>query len=429
MRALCRLVPHGGACALLPCRYGRRFMPLDVSQGNIDASRPVGLYVHFPFCSVRCPYCDFAIDTRQGIPHRRYADAVLAELGTRSPWFYDAAVTGPGLVSIYFGGGTPGLWDPNEVRRVISEARRVFHVADATTIEITVEANPGESTPASLSALHEAGVNRISLGVQSFDDGLLKVIGRNHDSRGARSGIAAARDAGFHSVCCDLMFGLPGQTLPDWQRAIDVLVALNPDHVSCYGLTIERGTPFGAMVRSGKLASPDEDLSAEMYAAAQTQLAAAGYSQYEVSNHARDGHRAIHNQLYWTQGAYLGIGCSSASFRPLTDGRAFRFTNPRATDTYLNGVENGPLAPAQSELRLLPDLENEALWLGMRTKDGVDRRAFSHRFGVEPLATPSRAAAANRSVQRGWIEVTDDTIRPTPLGFLFADELAVELWD
>jgi oxygen-independent coproporphyrinogen III oxidase len=404
-------------------------MPLDVSQGTIDASRPLGLYVHFPFCSVRCPYCDFAIDTRPEIPHHRYADAVLAELAARHGWFRDAAVAGPGLVSIYFGGGTPGLWDPNEVRRVISEARRVFGVAESTALEITVEANPGESTPGTLAALRTAGVNRVSLGVQSFDDGLLKVIGRNHDARGARDGIAAARDAGFLSVCCDLMFGLPGQTLPAWQRAIDSLVSLGPEHISCYGLTIERGTPFGAMVRSGKLANPDEDLCAQMYAAAQSHLSAAGYAQYEVSNHARDGHRAVHNQLYWTQGAYLGVGCSSASFRPLNDGRAFRFTNPRATDTYLSDLETGALAPAHSELRLLPDLENEALWLALRTRDGVDRMAFSQRFGVDPLATQTRAAAASRCVDRGWIEISPNRIVPTKLGFLFADELAVELWD
>jgi oxygen-independent coproporphyrinogen III oxidase len=206
-------------------------------------------------------------------------------------------------------------------------------------------------------------------------------------------------------------------------------VALGPEHISCYGLTIERGTPFGTMVRSGKLTRPDDDLCAQMYGAAQTQLAASGYSQYEVSNHARDGHRAVHNQLYWTQGAYLGVGCSAASFRPLTDGRAFRFTNPRATDTYLKGVELGALVPAQSELRQLPDLENEALWLALRTQDGVDRPAFAQRFGADPLATASRQAAASRCVDRGWIEVSNDRIRPTALGFLFADELAVEMWD
>jgi len=404
-------------------------MPLDVSQGTIDANRPLGLYVHFPFCSVRCPYCDFAIDTRSEIPHRRYADAVLAELAVRGASFRDAAVSESRLVSIYFGGGTPGLWNPMEVRRVIAGAQEAFGAPDIASLEITVEANPGESTPATLAALREAGVNRISLGVQSFDDGLLKVIGRNHDSQGARSGIAAARDAGFQTVCCDLMFGLPGQTLPAWQRAIDALVALGPEHISCYGLTIERGTPFGAMVRSGKLASPDDDLCALMYAAAQTRLSAAGYSQYEVSNHARDGHRAVHNQLYWKQGAYLGVGCSAASFRPLNDGRAFRFTNPRATDTYLKGIEAGTMAPAQSELRQLFDLENEALWLALRTRDGVDRQAFVQRFGADPLATASRKAAAARCLERGWIELSDARIAPTALGFLFADELAVEMWD
>jgi oxygen-independent coproporphyrinogen-3 oxidase len=400
----------------------RKQVPLPV-DGSYDAARPLGVYVHFPFCSVRCPYCDFAVDTRREIPHDGYADAVLRELETRRPWFTGAGGAVPALKSIYFGGGTPGLWRPDALGRVLEGARRTFEGPPPAALEITVEANPGEVTVEHLRALRGAGVNRLSLGVQAFQDGLLAGIGRNHAGAAAPAAVAAARAAGFDALSCDLMYGVPGQAMDDWQRSIEALIALGPDHVSAYALTVERGTAFGALDRAGRLARPDDEVVAAMSVWGRQALAAAGYQQYEVSSYARAGRRAIHNGLYWSGGAYLGAGASAASFRPLTDGTGWRFTNPRATDTYLRDP-----APASSERRSAADLENEALWLALRTSDGVDRFAHARRFGRDPLAGPERAAAAAKCVEKGWLTVDAAGLRLTSTGFLFADEVAARLW-
>jgi oxygen-independent coproporphyrinogen III oxidase len=398
---------------------------IDPATGTFDAARPFGIYVHFPFCGVRCPYCDFAVDERAEIPHDLYADAVVRELEARAPWFRDGAAV-PTLRSIYFGGGTPGLWRPDAVKRVIAAGRGGFGGGE---LEITVEINPGETDERALADLRAAGVNRLSLGAQSFADDELKRLGRNHDAAAIPRAFAAARAAGFTNLTVDLMFAVPGQTRESWQRSLAALLALGPEHVSAYSLTIEKGTRYHNDVRAGRLAPPDDELAAEMYASGRAVLAAAGFAQYEVSSHARPGFRAVHNQLYWTQGAYLGVGASAASFRPLRDGTGFRFTNPRATDTYLRAAADpkGP-APAKVERRDKDDLENEALWLALRTTDGVDRSQHRARFGLDPIAGPGRAEAAALFVRRGWLTLDDHFVRLTPEGILFADEVASRLW-
>jgi oxygen-independent coproporphyrinogen-3 oxidase len=380
------------------------------------------VYIHFPFCSVRCPYCDFAVDTRAEIPHERYADVVIRELEARRGWFRGDR-GGPELRSIYLGGGTPGLWRGDQVGRVVEEVRRAFEGGEG--LEITVEANPGEVSGEHLLALRRAGVNRLSLGVQALDDGLLARLGRNHGAAAGPAAVEAARAAGFATLSCDLIYGVPGQTMDDWRRSVDALVGLAPEHVSAYALTVERGTAFGALDRAGRLTRPDDEAVADMFLWARQALAAAGYEHYEVSSYARAGRRAVHNGLYWSGGAYLGLGASAASFRPLADGTGWRFTNARATDTYLRG-EGG--APAQVERRSRAELDNEALWLGLRTADGVDRAAHARRHGADPLAPAERIVAARRCVEAGWLTVSDEALRLTPRGFLFADEVASRLW-
>jgi oxygen-independent coproporphyrinogen-3 oxidase len=401
----------------------RRKETPDPSEGLYDATRPLGVYVHFPFCSVRCPYCDFAVDTRVEIPHHGYADAVIAEIEARRSWFVGADGALPALRSIYFGGGTPGLWRPAELGRVVEAARGAFGGPAVEDLEITVEANPGEVGDEHLRALRGRGVNRLSLGVQAFQDGLLRGIGRNHDGAAAPTAVAAARGAGFERLSCDLMYGLPGQTMDQWRRSVEALIELRPDHVSAYALTVERGTAFGALDRAGRLPRPDDDLVAAMFTWGRQALADAGYQHYEVSSYARDSRRSVHNGLYWSGAAYLGVGASAASFRPLTDGTGWRFTNPRATDTYLRDAR-----PADAERRSVAALENEALWLALRTADGIDRAAHARRYGADPLGAPEREREARRCVEAGWLEVSDSAVRLTPLGFLFADEVAGRLW-
>ncbi len=396
----------------------------DVSAGALRPGEPLGVYVHFPFCGVRCPYCDFAVDTRAEIPHDAYAEAVVAELAARAGWYAGA---GP-LVSVYFGGGTPGLWRPDALGRVLEAARAAFGAPAARDLEITVEVNPGETGAAHLAALRAVGVNRLSIGIQALEDRLLAALGRNHGAAAGPAAVAAARAAGFDDLSIDLIFGVPGQTLDDWRRALEAAVALAPDHLSAYALTVERGTVFGARDRAGALPRPDDEQVAAMFEHARGALAAAGLEPYEVSSYARPGRRARHNQLYWSLGPYLGVGASAASFRPLAEGGGWRFSNPRATDVYLAAARAGGGSPAvrHVERRSGRDLENEALWLGLRTADGIDRAAHRDRHGNDPLA--GREAAAEAAVRAGWLAIDEGRLRLTPAGILFADEIAGRFW-
>jgi oxygen-independent coproporphyrinogen-3 oxidase len=391
----------------------------DVSAGRLRPGEPLGVYVHFPFCSVRCPYCDFAVDTRGDVPHDAYADAVVAEIDARRAWFDGAGR----LVSIYFGGGTPGLWRADALGRVLDAARAAFGAPAAAELEVTVEVNPGEVDEARLGALRARGVNRLSIGVQAFDDGLLAALGRNHDGAAGPACVRAARAAGFDDVSIDLMFGVPGQSLDSWRRAVDTAIALAPEHVSAYALTVERGTAFGAAARAGRLVRPDDDAVAQMFEHAGAAFAAAGLARYEVSSYARPGRQARHNRLYWSLAAYLGAGASASSFRPLADGTAWRFANPRATDVYLRK----PQARVRHvERRTAADLENEAVWLGLRTVAGVDRAGHHARHGVDPVSRREAAVAA--AAKSGWLVVDDVKLQLTADGFLFADEVATRLW-
>ena len=380
------------------------------------------MYVHFPFCGSRCPYCDFAVTVRSEIPHDTYADAVLSELAARAPWWQSK-----GLASIYFGGGTPGLWRPEALGRVLAGVRKTF--VSGGEIEITVEANPGEIEATTLRDLRALGVNRLSFGAQAFQNHLLQRIGRRHDALAIPRAFEAARTAGFSNLCADLMFGLPGQTMDDWRASLAALCALGPQHITAYALSVEPGTRFGVLDRKGQLERPADDLVATMYTACDDALTRAGYEHYEISSYARPGRRSVHNSLYWTMGAYLGLGVSASSFRPLISGEGWRCSNPRSVGDYLRGVDAraGAVPPEQVELRSPTQIEDEALWLGLRMSDGVDRHAHQRRYGQDPLALPERTAAAQACAAAGWLEVTLDRLRLTSAGFLFADEVAVRL--
>ena len=396
---------------------------LDPSQGTFDGTRALGVYVHFPFCSARCPYCDFAVAVRPRVPHEEYADAVLAELARRAPWF--GSGNGAPPVSVYFGGGTPGLWRPRALGRVLACVHETFGRGE--TAEITVEANPGDLGPGSLADLRDLGVNRLSFGAQAFQDRLLSAIGRRHTAAAISAAFAAARSAGFDNLCADLMFGLPGQSMRDWQESLAALVALGPEHITAYALSVEPHTRFGALARAGRLERPGDDEVAAMYSSCHETLVAAGYEHYEITSYARPGRRSVHNTLYWTMGAYLGLGVSASSFRPLLGGGGWRFANSRSPRGYLGGAAAGAVPFELVELRSSAQAEDEALWLGLRTSDGVDRRAHAIRFGRDPLLPPRRRRAAEACAEAGWLAVTPEKLRLLPAGFLFADEVAVRL--
>jgi oxygen-independent coproporphyrinogen III oxidase len=396
-------------------------MNVRASRPGVDQARRLGVYVHFPFCRSRCPYCDFAVAVKATIPHDAYAEAVIAELQAHAVDFAELPLT-----SVYFGGGTPGLWHADALGRVLREVGRQF---SGRPTEITVEANPGDLELAQLAKLRDLGVNRLSLGAQAFQDRVLGLIGRKHSAVAVPAAFEAARRAGFENLCADLMFGLPGQSMDDWKESLAALCTLAPDHITAYALSVEPNTRFGALDRAGKLERPTDDAVAEMYSRCHDTLVAAGYQHYEISSYARPGRRAVHNSLYWTLDAYLGLGMSASSFRPLADGSGARWTNPRSLATYLDEVNRSPraLPSAEIDLRTPGQLEDEALWLGLRMSDGVDRPAHARRYGQDPLALPGRQAAAEKCLAAGWLDVSPDRIRLTREGFLFADEVAVRL--
>ncbi len=375
-----------------------------------------GVYIHFPYCRKRCPYCDFAVHARKEIPHDRYAEAVVAELKLRAPLF-----EGRQAVSIYFGGGTPALWRPDCIARVIEEVRGTFTTKDA---EITVEANPDDLSREQLDGLRAAGVNRLSIGVQSLKASHLQVLGRLHGADESRAAMKHARAAGFENISLDLMYALPDQNMAELDRDLDGLLAMAPEHLSIYSLTVEERTAFFALKRAGKLTTPDNELSADMFERVRDRMEAAGFQHYEISAYARPGHRAVHNQLYWTSGEYLGLGCSAHSHRR-ENGKGWRFSNLRSVDRYLPalaksaGTLQDPLVDTLEELDKAA-LEREALWLGLRVIDGIDRVQFASLYGADPAVRFS--GAIDKLASAGLVEVSE-RIRLTRRGVLLADEV------
>jgi putative oxygen-independent coproporphyrinogen III oxidase len=381
----------------------------------------LGVYVHFPWCRERCPYCDFAIAVAKlaDIPHQRYADAVLAELEARAPRY-----PGRELVSIYFGGGTPALWHAAQIERVIRRIRERFPAP--APLEITVEANPNDCTPRTLAALAAAGVNRLSIGAQAFRDDELVQLGRDHDARAAAAAVVNARAAGFASVSLDLIFALPGRSLADWQGTLARALELAPDHLSVYQLTVEERTPlYQAVVRGEVVPAPDDDC-AEQFLAADAALGAAGYQHYEVSSYARPGRRARHNSLYWRGVDYLGLGNGAHSLLVhAEDASAERFGNHRSVVRYLAAAPAGPDAPladdplvAEHTVLDAAALAADQVWLGLRTADGIERAALR-----------CAPAELERLVAAGLLTVDDFRVRPTARGLLFADEVGARLSD
>ena len=331
----------------------------------------LGLYLHIPFCLRKCPYCDFF-----SVPHRGTMVADYVQ------WLIDdmrqAAGRWPGPVStLFFGGGTPSLLAPNDVARLLEEVNRLYGLT--ADVEITLEANPGTLDPGKLAGYRMAGVNRLSIGLQSLDDRRLKLLGRLHDVATGLQAVHDARSVGFDNISCDLMFAVPGQTPEDLLADLDRLLLLEPEHVAVYGLTVEDGTPFATLQASNELTLPDEDAYVAAYRLLHDRLTAAGYDHYEVSNFARPGKRCQHNQRYWQRQAVLGVGAGAHSYR--ADGWGSRWAVPNDLDGYRADLQAG-----RDPSHLIENFDRqtamiETLYLGLRTLKGVDDLAFSDRFG------------------------------------------------
>ena len=334
----------------------------------------LGLYVHVPFCSAICNYCNFNRGLFDAELKRRYVDALIAEITGAG----EAGRAG-GADTIFFGGGTPSLLEPEDVARILGACRSAFDLAPDS--EVTLEANPETVNQARLAGFRDAGVNRLSYGVQSFREDELRRLSRLHSADRARSAVAEARAAGFGNVSLDLMMWLPGQRVDDWLHSVDEAIRLGPDHLSLYLLEVYPNAPLKEeMARARWSQAPDED-AAVMYMTGMERLEAAGYLQYEISNVARPGRRSRHNLKYWTDGEWLGFGCGAHS---TVDG--VRWKNVSGTEDYVERVHNGA-AVAVDTRRLAPDERlGDALFTGLRLTEGVNLDVFRDRYGVDVWA-------------------------------------------
>jgi len=375
-------------------------------------TEPFALYVHVPWCRHICPYCDFNVHAAATPPEDEYVAALVAEMEAHAPWH------GRGAKSVYVGGGTPSLFSPAAIARMLGAVARVFGIVDGA--EITLEANPGTVDRETLAGYRAAGVNRLSLGAQSFDARHLRTLGRDHGPDDTRAAVEAARDAGFANVSLDLIFAVPGETAADWERDLAATIALAPEHASAYALTYEERTPFHAWRASGRLRPVDDDTEATMAEAAATILPAAGYARYEISSFARPGFAARHNASYWDGSDYLGVGAGAHSFgRRPAPGR--RWMNERLPARYLAAVAASGTAVGTEEHLTEAQARAEFCFSGLRRTIGVDADAFRARFGVE-LATAFPHVAG--LVADGLVETAGGRVRLTERGRRFADTVA-----
>ncbi len=328
------------------------------------------LYVHVPFCVAKCQYCAFVSTEPQENELEEYPELLMRELQLHPSGDRPVA-------SVYFGGGTPSLLQPSQLARLLGGiAERTGISADA---EITLEANPGTVDGLSLKAFRAAGFNRISLGVQSFDDRFLECLGRIHTAEQSRQAFRDARDAGFSNVSIDLIHSLPGQNLHQWRSELQHAIKLRPEHISIYGLTVEEGTPFACIYPADSPELVDEDLSADMFELADELLTEAGFEHYEIANYARPGYRSQHNSGYWKRDGYLGLGVAAHSF--LREGHGIRFSNPDTLKEYRQGVTSGHPARFGEQRLTEGDAMAEYMFLGLRLAEGVTLSAFEREFG------------------------------------------------
>jgi oxygen-independent coproporphyrinogen-3 oxidase len=372
---------------------------------------PLGVYVHWPFCKSKCPYCDFNSHVRDGIDQARWRNALLKELE-------HAAREAPGrrVETLFFGGGTPSLMLPETVGATIERVKALWDTA--AEIEITLEANPTSVEAARFAALAEAGVNRVSLGVQALDAAALRFLGREHSADEAIEAIATARRH-FARYSFDLIYARPGQTEEAWAAELERALALAGEHLSLYQLTIERGTRFFTDHARGTFALPAEDQAAAMFELTQQRLEAAGRPAYEISNHARPGAACRHNLIYWRYQDYVGIG--PGAHGRFAGSRSDEETGKRATrrasgpEAWLEAVERDGHGTAETTLVAGQDLVEEALMMGLRLAEGIDRATFASVAGTDPVTALGERRLAPLVVA-GYLEVDATHLRATPAG-------------
>jgi oxygen-independent coproporphyrinogen-3 oxidase len=369
-------------------------------------SGEIALYVHWPFCKSKCPYCDFNSHVRAGIDEARWRAALLAELD-----HFGALTRGRELISVFFGGGTPSLMEPATVAALLDRAGSYWHAAD--DLEVTLEANPTSVEARRLADFRAAGVNRASLGVQALDDRALKFLGRGHDAAEARAAVAAASRA-FGRFSFDLIYARPGQDVTAWRRELDEALAMAGDHLSLYQLTIESGTAFATAYARRDFALPDEDVAGALYEATQERLARAGLAAYEISNHARPGAECQHNLVYWRSGDYVGIG-PGAHGRAALGRERHALKQRRAPETWLAAVERDGHATEEDAVLLPRERLEEFLVMGLRLAEGVSRERFCAATGQGIEAALDRATL-DALIAGGFLALDALGLRATDAG-------------
>lgn len=373
--------------------------------------KPAGLYIHIPFCPKKCGYCNFySVTALHQIPG--FLQALYKEMDIHSRTcdfgLYD---------TLYLGGGSPSVLDREQIDEILKQARSFFDLAiDA---EITMEVNPGDIDLAYLQNLHNLGVNRINIGVQSFDEKILAFLERRHNYRTAIDAIENSQKAGFENLGLDLIYGIPGQSIASWLDTLDMALTFKPAHLSCYQLTVEPGTPLGRKYDNGDFALPDDEMQYDFFMKTAETLEAAGYIHYEVSNFAMDmAHASRHNRKYWDHTPYLGLGPAAHSFK---DNK--RWWNHRSLEKYLEALKADKLPVEDSENLTEEQRRLETLLLSLRTKRGVDLEDYKENFGRDLLV--EKGGIIRNLRDAGLIEIEDGYLRPTRDGLAVADSLSL----
>ena len=375
----------------------------------MNSEKIPGLYIHIPFCLSKCHYCDFYSQTSiSAIPD--FLDALFKEMEMYRNRFLS-------FETVYIGGGTPSLLSPQELESILLRVRENFNLT--ITPEITIETNPADLSRSFLESMRKIGINRINIGIQSFDEKELDFLGRRHSVKQAISAIEASREVEFDNIGLDLIYGVPKQDMASWLETLKQALAFSPEHISCYQLTLEPKTPLGRRFHAGEFSLPQEELQYEFFMKTSQFLEDAGYIHYEVSNFARGGeHTSRHNQKYWDHSPFLGLGPAAHSFQWNQ-----RWWSHHSLDQYLAAIKIGNLPIEETETLTMEQLRLEALYLGLRTKRGISLQDFKNQYHYDLFT--EKKEILSKLEREGFISIQDGCLCPTQNGFAVADSLSL----
>ncbi len=373
----------------------------------------VGIYIHIPFCKSRCIYCGFYSTTNKELKER-YVDALIREIHMRKDDFarLGTSLSPSSTSTVYFGGGTPSSLSLCDIERIVGALESTFN---GTPSEVTLEMNPDDVTKDYIKAVRQMGINRISMGIQTFDDSRLQFIRRRHNASQAEEAVMTIREEGIHNVSIDLMFGFPNQTMDEWVTDIDKAIALHPTHISAYSLMYEEDTPLFRMLQKGEINQIDDETSLAMYTELINRLTANGYEHYEISNFAMPGYRSVHNSSYWHDTPYLGFGAAAHSYNKDT-----RSWNIPDLKKYIESIESGVL-PSESEVIDADTHYNDLITTALRTREGLNLDDLPQKYREYALVN------ARKSISEHLLEATDSHIRLTREGLFVSDMVMSEL--